>query len=110
MYPAHPPVGGGSRSMKQLKRTKIVMVLVCALSLAAGFAISAAAQEKDKPARIHGQVLDISGNPCRGVVVSVRNRTTGQSQDVAADSQGRNRSGSLAAGSSSLAFHRKGTA
>src|SRR5437899_11473426 len=98
MYPAHPPVGGGSRSMKQLKRTKIVMVLVCALSLAAGFATSAAAQEKDKPARMHGQVRAISGNPFGGMAVSVRNSTPGQSTDFTADSQGRSRSGTLAPG------------
>ena len=54
--------------MKQLKRTKIAMVLVCALSLAAGFAINAAAQEKEKPARIHGQISDVSGNPFAGVI------------------------------------------
>src|SRR5437879_12092834 len=102
MYPAHPPVGGGSRSMKQLKRTKIAMVLVCALSLAAGFAINAAAQEKEKPARIHGQISDVSGNPFGGVIVSVRNSTTGQSTDFSADSQGRYRSGNLAAGTYSV--------
>src|SRR5437879_629146 len=102
MYPAHPPVGGGSRSMKQLKRTKIAMVLVCALSLAAGFAINAAAQEKEKPARIHGQISGVSGNPFGGVIVSVRNSTTGQSTDFSADSQGRYRSGNLAAGTYSI--------
>jgi hypothetical protein len=64
--------------MKHLKRIKIAMV-VCALSLAVGVAISAAAQEKEKPAKIHGQVSDVSGNPFGGVIVSVRNSTTGQS-------------------------------
>ncbi len=88
--------------MKQLKRTKIAMVLVCALSLAAGFAIRAAAQEKEKPARIHGQISDVSGNPFAGVIVSVRNSTTGQSTDFSADSQGRYRSGNLAAGTYSI--------
>ncbi|PYU19569.1 MAG: hypothetical protein DMG32_24210 [Acidobacteria bacterium] len=90
--------------MKQLKRTKIAMVLACALSLAAGVAISAAAQEKEKPAKIHGQVFDVSGNPFGGgaVVVSVRNSTTGQSTDFPADSQGRYRSGNLAAGTYSV--------
>ena len=88
--------------MKQLKRTKIAMVLVCALSLAAGLAVSVAAQDKEKPARIHGQVSDVSGNPFGGVVVSVRNSTTGQSQDFTADSQGRYRSGNLAAGTYSI--------
>src|SRR5438445_450943 len=90
--------------MKQLKRTKIAMVLACALSLAAGVAISAAAQEKEKPAKIHGQVLDVSGNPFGGgaVVVSVRNSRTGQSTDFPADSQGRYRSGNLAAGTYSV--------
>ena len=88
--------------MKQLKRTKIAMVLVCALSLAAGLAISVSAQDKEKPAKIHGQVSDVSGNPFGGVIVSVRNSTTGQSQDFTADSQGRYRSGNLAAGTYSI--------
>ena len=88
--------------MKQLKRTKIAMVLVCALSLAAGLAISVSAQDKEKPAKIHGQVSDVSGNPFGGVIVSVRNSTTGQSQDFTSDSQGRYRSGNLAAGTYSI--------
>jgi len=88
--------------MKQLERTKIVMVLVCTLFLAAGVAISAAAQEKEKPAKIHGQVSDVSGNPFGGVIVSVRNSTTGQSMDYTTDSQGRYRSGNLAAGTYSI--------
>src|SRR2546427_4560082 len=88
--------------MKQLKRTKIAMVLVFALSLAAGFAINAAAQEKEKPARIHGQISDVSGNPFAGTIVSVRNSTTGQSTDFTVDSQGRYRSGNLAAGTYSI--------
>jgi tetratricopeptide (TPR) repeat protein len=87
--------------MKQLKRAKVAMLVVCALTLAlAGFALNAAAQEK--PAKIHGQVLDVSGNPFAGVVVSVRNSTTGQSTDFTADSQGRYRSGNLAAGTYSI--------
>jgi len=86
--------------MKQLKRTKLAMVLVCVLSLVAGLAIGAAAQEK--PAKIHGQVFDVSGNPFAGVVVSVRNSTTGQSVDFTTDSQGRYRSGNLAAGTFSV--------
>jgi tetratricopeptide (TPR) repeat protein len=88
--------------MKQLERIKIAIVMVCALFLAAGVAISAAAQEKDKPAKIHGQVSDVSGNPFGGVVVSVRNSTTGQSTDFTTDSQGRYRSGNLAAGTYSI--------
>lgn len=89
--------------MKQLNRAKVAMVLVCVLSLAAGLAVSAAAQDKqEKPAKIHGQVFDVSGNPFGGVVVSVRNSTTGQSTDLTADSQGRYRSGNLAAGTYSL--------
>src|SRR5690242_6485635 len=87
--------------MKQLKRAKVAMLAVCALTLAvAGLALSAAAQEK--PAKIHGQVLDVSGNPFSGVVVSVRNSTTGQSTDLNADPQGRYRSGNLAAGTYSI--------
>src|SRR5438105_6943397 len=102
MYPAHPPVGGGSRPMKHPKRTKIAMVLVCTLFLAAGVAVNAAAQEKDKPAKIHGQVSDSNGNPFAGTILSVRNSTTGQSTDFTVDSQGRYRSGNLAAGTYSI--------
>ena len=87
--------------MKHLKRIKIAMVM-CALSLAVGVAMSAAAQEKEKPAKIHGQVSDVSGNPFGGVIVSVRNSTTGQSTDFTSDSQGRYRSGNLAAGTYSI--------
>jgi tetratricopeptide (TPR) repeat protein len=87
--------------MKHLKRIQIAIV-VCALSLAAGVAISAAAQEKEKPAKIHGQVSDVSGNPFGGVIVSLRNSTTGQSTDFTSDSQGRYRSGNLPAGTYSI--------
>lgn len=86
--------------MKQSKGTKLVMVLVCALTLAAGLAIGAAAQEK--PGKIHGVVSDVSGNPFSGVVVSLRNSTTGQVADFTTDSGGRYRSGNLAAGSYSV--------
>jgi tetratricopeptide (TPR) repeat protein len=103
MYPAHPPVGGGSRPRKhRLKRTKLAMVLVCTLFLAAGVAVNAAAQEKEKPAKIHGQVSDSNGNPFAGTIVSVRNSTTGQSTDFSVDPQGRYRSGNLAAGTYSI--------
>ncbi|HZP34562.1 MAG TPA: carboxypeptidase regulatory-like domain-containing protein [Candidatus Acidoferrales bacterium] len=88
--------------MKQLERIRIAMVLVCALSLAAGVAIGAAAQEKEKPAKIHGQVSDSNGNPFTGATVSVRNSTTGQSTDLTADAQGRYRSGNLPAGTYSV--------
>lgn len=88
--------------MKQLKRAKVVMVLVCTLFLAAGVAVNAAAQEKEKPAKIHGQVSDSNGNPFAGVIVSVRNSTTGQSTDFTVDPQGRYRSGNLAAGTYSI--------
>ena len=47
--------------MNQLKRTQIAMVLVCVLSLAMGLAITAVAQEK--PAKIHGTVLDVRAIP-----------------------------------------------
>ena len=88
--------------MKHLKRAKLAMVLVCTLFLAAGVAVNAAAQEKEKPAKIHGQVSDSNGNPFAGVIVSVRNSTTGQSTDFTVDSQGRYRSGNLAAGTYSI--------
>lgn len=88
--------------MKQLKRAKVAMVLVCTLFLAAGFAVNAAAQEKEKPAKIHGLVSDSNGNPFAGTIISVRNSTTGQSTDLIADSQGRYRSGNLAAGTYSI--------
>lgn len=88
--------------MKHLKRAKLAMVLVCTLFLAAGVVVNAAAQEKEKPAKIHGQVSDSNGNPFAGVIVSVRNSTTGQSTDFTVDSQGRYRSGNLAAGTYSI--------
>src|ERR1700674_2750915 len=83
-----------------MKGTKLAMVLVCVLSLVAGPAIRAAAQEK--PAKIHGQVFDVSGNPFAGVIVSVRNITTGQSVDFTTDSHSRYLSGNLAAGTFSI--------
>jgi tetratricopeptide (TPR) repeat protein len=88
--------------MKHLKRTKLAMVLVCTLFLAAGVAVNAAAQEKEKPAKIHGQVSDSNGNPFAGTIVSVRNSTTGQSTDFTVDPQGRYRSGNLTAGTYSI--------
>src|SRR5260370_13430400 len=95
IYPVSPPVGGGSRSMKQLKRAKVAMVLVCTLFLAAGHAVNAAVPEKEKPAKIDRQVSDSSGNPFARAIVSGPNSTTGQSTDFTADSQGRCRSGHL---------------
>lgn len=86
--------------MKQLKVAKVAMVLVCALTLAAGLAMGAAAQEK--PGKIHGTVSDVSGNAFVGVVVSLRNSTTGQPTDLTTDSGGRYRSGNLPAGSYSV--------
>jgi tetratricopeptide (TPR) repeat protein len=86
--------------MKQLKRTQIATVLVCVLSLAAGLAITAAAQ--DKPAKIHGSVLDSSGNAYNGAVLSLRNSTTGQVVNLNTDTAGRYRSGNLPAGSYSV--------
>jgi tetratricopeptide (TPR) repeat protein len=88
--------------MTYLNRAKLAMVLVCTLFLAAGVAVNAAAQEKEKPAKIHGQVSDSNGNPFAGTIVSVRNSTTGQSTDFTVDSQGRYRSGNLAAGTYSI--------
>ena len=88
--------------MKHLKRAKVAMVLVCTLFLAAGLAVNAAAQEKEKPAKIHGLVSDSNGNPFAGTIVSVRNSTTGQSTDLPVDPQGRYRSGNLAAGTYSI--------
>jgi tetratricopeptide (TPR) repeat protein len=88
--------------MKQRQRTRMAMVLVCLLSLAAGLAISAAAQDKEKPAKIHGSVLDSNGNPFAGAVVALRNSTTGQVTNLDADSGGRYRSGNLPAGSYSV--------
>ena len=88
--------------MKHLKRAKVATVLVCTLFLAAGLAVNAAAQEKEKPAKIHGLVSDSNGNPFAGTIVSVRNSTTGQSTDLPVDPQGRYRSGNLAAGTYSI--------
>lgn len=88
--------------MKHLKRAKVAMVLVCTLFLAAGLAVNAAAQEKEKPSKIHGLVSDSNGNPFAGTIVSVRNSTTGQSTDLPVDPQGRYRSGNLAAGTYSI--------
>jgi tetratricopeptide (TPR) repeat protein len=86
--------------MKQVNRARMAMVLVCVLTLAAGLAMNASAQ--DKPAKIHGQVLDVSGNGFAGVIVTLRNSTTNQSTDFIADGQGRYRSGNLAAGTYTL--------
>jgi tetratricopeptide (TPR) repeat protein len=88
--------------MKYLNAAKLAMVLVCTLFLAAGVAVNAAAQEKEKPAKIHGLVSDSNGNPFAGTIVSVRNSTTGQSTDFTVDSQGRYRSGNLTAGTYSI--------
>jgi len=89
--------------MNQLKRTQVAMVFVCMLSLVAGFAIAAVAQDKpDKPAKIHGTVLDSNGNPFNGAQVTLRNSTTSQSVTLPADARGQYRSGNLPAGSYSV--------
>ena len=79
--------------MKRLERIWVAMALVCALSLATGLAISAAAQNT-APGKVHGMVADVQGNPFPGLTVSFRNTTTSQVFDVVTDSGGRyNRTG-----------------
>jgi tetratricopeptide (TPR) repeat protein len=83
--------------MEQPKRLWTAVLVVCALSLAAVMATNALAQNS-APAKIHGQVTDVQGNPFTNVVVSMKNTTTGQVTDLTSDSGGRYRSGNLPAG------------
>jgi len=58
--------------------------LACALFLVAGFASA-----QNQPAKIHGQVLDVQGNPLAGMTVILKNSATGQTVDAITDNMGR---------------------
>ena len=81
------------------------MALACSLTLAVGLATSAVAQ--DKPAKIHGQVSDVQGNPFGGVTVAMRNGATGQTFDMVADAQGRYNKGGLVPGNYTVTLKQK---
>src|SRR5580692_977188 len=74
--------------MKRLERIWVAMAFVCALSLATGFAISAAGQNT-APGKIHGMVADVQGAPLPGISVSFRHTTTSQVFDIVTDNGGR---------------------
>lgn len=92
--------------MKRLKWKWVAIALVCALSLAAGLATSAAAQN-EASARIHGTVFDIQGNPFSGITISIKNSATAQVVDVASDSGGRYARGGLAPGAYTISLKQK---
>ena len=71
--------------MKRSKRLSMI-TLAYALSLMAGFALSASAQNT---ARVHGSVNDTAGNPFAGIVLTFKNSTTGQTFEAITDAGGR---------------------
>ncbi len=71
--------------MKRSKRLSMI-TLAYVLSLMAGFALSASAQNT---ARVHGSVNDTAGNPFAGIVLTFKNSTTGQTFEAITDAGGR---------------------
>jgi tetratricopeptide (TPR) repeat protein len=92
--------------MKRLERIWVAMAFVCALSLAAGFAIDATAQST-APGKVHGMVADVQGNPFPGLTVSFRNTTTSQVFDVVTDSGGRYNRAGLPPGNYTISLKQK---
>jgi len=92
--------------MRSAKNIWMVITIACMLSIAAGTSTGAFAQNA-APAKIHGQVLDVQGNPYSGAVVAMKNTTTGQSVDFSTDPQGRYRSGNLVPGNYTLTVKSK---
>jgi len=84
-----------------------VCALACALTLAAGFTTSAPAQNQ-QPAKIHGQVFDVTGSPYSSVTLRLKNTTTNQSTDISSDGNGRYRSGNLPPGNYTVSVIVKG--
>jgi tetratricopeptide (TPR) repeat protein len=92
--------------MKRLEQIWVAMAFVCALSLATGFSINAAAQNT-APGKVHGMVADVQGNAFPGLTVSFRNTTTSQVFDVVTDSGGRYNRAGLPPGNYTISLKQK---
>lgn len=74
--------------MKRPQHTWAAIVFVCALTLAAGFGTSVAAQAQ-APAKIHGSVSDTKGSPFINLNITLTNTATKQTFEAATDNAGR---------------------
>jgi tetratricopeptide (TPR) repeat protein len=86
------------------------MALACALSLVAGLGTSAFAQKKGKVelATVSGVIRDSAGNPFNGVVVDLRNTTTGQEFTASTNAAGQYSRGGVPAGNYTVNLKFKG--
>jgi tetratricopeptide (TPR) repeat protein len=83
-----------------------MMAMLCAGLLAAGAAIAASAQQANAnaPARVAGEMRDVSGNLSPNVTVTFTNTTTKQAYDVVTDGRGQFNRGGIPAGNYNVTF------
>ena len=81
-----------------------MVAIVCVLSLAMGNFATAWAQAAGAPARVSGEMRDVSGNLSPNVTVTFTNSTTKQIFDTVTDARGRFLRGGMPAGNYSVTF------
>jgi tetratricopeptide (TPR) repeat protein len=85
-----------------------ITAMVCALSLTAGMGMAAWAQapaaNANAPARVSGEMRDVSGNQSPNVTVTFTNTTTKQAYDTITDSRGAFNRGGVPAGNYTVTF------
>jgi len=85
-----------------------ITAMVCVLSLTAGMGMAAWAQapaaNANAPARVSGEMRDVSGNQSPNVTVTFTNTTTKQAYDTITDSRGAFNRGGVPAGNYTVTF------
>jgi tetratricopeptide (TPR) repeat protein len=81
-----------------------MVAMVCMLSLAAGNVATASGQAAGAPARVSGDMRDVSGNLSPNVTVTFTNSTTKQIFDTVTDARGHFTRGGMPAGNYSVTF------
>jgi tetratricopeptide (TPR) repeat protein len=83
----------------------VIVATLCVLSLAAGTGSTAFAQaQASGPAKVTGELRDVSGNPGANVTVTFTESTTKQSYDTLTDSNGRFTRGGIPAGNYNVTY------
>ena len=79
--------------------------IVCVLSLTVGMAVTASGQgNANTPARVSGEMRDVSGNTSPNVTVTFTNSTTKQTYDIVTDGRGMFNRGGIPAGNYNVTF------
>src|SRR5579885_1124046 len=94
-----------------MKRALVIgtMAMLAVGMLAAGTAVPASAQAQGQtnpnaPARVIGEMRDVSGNLSPNVTVTFKNTTTQQTYDVVTDGRGQFNRGGIPAGNYNVTF------